>query len=144
MKIALVGGFLGSGKTTAIVHACQQLMAHGKKAGVVTNDQGDQQVDSAFVKTFGIPIREVANGCFCCNYDQLDAHLQSLIKQDQPDIIFAESVGSCTDLIATLAKPFNQLKPELAVSISIFADADMLCAILEGRSSFLEESVLYI
>lgn len=144
MKVILVGGFLGSGKTTAIVNACQQLIKQGKKVGVVTNDQGNQQVDYAFVKHFGIPTREVSNGCFCCNYGQLDAHLASLVESDQPDFIFAESVGSCTDLVATIARPLNKFKPEIDVSISIFADADLICALIEGRSSFLEESVRYI
>lgn len=144
MKVVLVGGFLGSGKTTAIVNACQQLMKQGKKVAVVTNDQGDQQVDYAFVQNFGIPTREVSNGCFCCNYNQLDAHFESLIESDHPDIIFAESVGSCTDLIATIAKPLNKFKPEIDVSISVFADADLLCALIEGRSSFIEESIRYI
>ena len=144
MKLALAGGFLGSGKTTAIIRACQQLVKQNKKAGVITNDQGDQQVDSAFVKSFGIPTREVANGCFCCNYNQLDTHLQSLSEEDQPDIIFAESVGSCTDLIATIVKPLHTLRPAIETVISVFADADLLTSLIEGRSSFIEESVRYI
>ena len=144
MKLVLVGGFLGSGKTTAIVGACQQLMLEHKKVAVITNDQGEQQVDSAFVKSFDIADKEVINGCFCCNYDQLDGHIASLTEKDQPDIIFAESVGSCTDLIATIAKPLNKFRPEIEVVISIFADADLLASLFEGRSMFLEESVRYI
>ena len=81
MKLVLAGGFLGSGKTTAIVSACRQLISQKKRVGVITNDQGDQQVDSAFVRGYGIPVREVANGCFCCNYDQLDTHLRSLLQR---------------------------------------------------------------
>ncbi|HEX5169985.1 MAG TPA: GTP-binding protein [Cyclobacteriaceae bacterium] len=144
MKLILVGGFLGSGKTTAIVNACHQLINSNKKVAVVTNDQGNQQVDSAYVKSIGIPAREVTNGCFCCNYDQLDKHLQSFIENDHPQYLFAESVGSCTDLVATLAKPLNRFRPELEVVISVFADADLLCSLIEGRTSLLEESVRYI
>jgi G3E family GTPase len=143
MKLVLTGGFLGSGKTTAIVNASRILMLDEKKVAVITNDQGDQQVDGAFIKSIGIPVMEVPNGCFCCNYHQLDAHLEELKKTD-PDIIFAESVGSCTDLIATIAKPLSKFKPELEVVISIFADAELLSSVLEGRSSFVEESVRYI
>ncbi len=144
MKLVLTGGFLGSGKTTAIVQAAQQLIRLNKNVAVITNDQGDQQVDSTFVKSLGIATREVPNGCFCCNYQQLDTHLQSLQKTNHPDIIFAESVGSCTDLIATIAKPLHIEKPEIEIVISIFADADLLSSLLEGRISFVEESVLYI
>ena len=101
MKLILLGGFLGSGKTTAIVNAARILMRTGKKVAIITNDQGDQQVDSAYVRSMDIPVKEVANGCFCCNYQQLDNHIEEL-KENNPDIIFAESVGTCTDLIATI------------------------------------------
>ncbi len=144
MNLVLVGGFLGSGKTTAIVKACQQLIHQNKKVGVITNDQGDQQVDSEYVKSFGLPTGEVTNGCFCCNYDQLDSELQSLREKDQPDIIFAESVGSCADLIATLVKPLNNARPDIKIVVAVFADAGLLSSLIEGNSSFLEDSVRYL
>ena len=144
MKLFLVGGFLGSGKTTAIVNASQHLIKKDQRVAVITNDQGDQQVDSAFVKSFGIPAAEVANGCFCCNYDQLDKHIHSFIKEIQPDIIFAESVGSCTDLVATVAKPFVREMPGCSVVISVFADATLFLSLFEGRVNFISENVQYI
>ena len=143
MKLLLVGGFLGSGKTTCILNAARVLTRQGKKVAIITNDQGDQQVDSAYVKSMDIPVREVPNGCFCCNYQQLDDHIEELNK-DSPDIIFAESVGTCTDLIATIARPMSRFKPEVEIVISIFADASLVSSIIEGRSSFSEESVRYI
>jgi G3E family GTPase len=144
MKLALIGGFLGSGKTTAIVKACQLLMNQGKKVAVITNDQGDQQVDSELVKSLGISSREVSNGCFCCKYDQLRDHLWSLREGDRPDFVFAESVGSCTDLIATIVKPLYEEKSDLGIVASVFADAALLISVVEGRSSFLNDSVQYI
>lgn len=144
MKIFLVGGFLGSGKTTAIAAACRLLMARGRKVGVITNDQGEQQVDTLTMTRLGIPAREVAGGCFCCNYDQFDAHVRSLEAENLPDIIFAESVGTCTDLAATIVLPLVRFRPEVNVVISIFADAAFLSSLLEGTAVFVEESVRYI
>jgi G3E family GTPase len=144
MKLFLIGGFLGSGKTTAIVNACQHLLKKDQRVAVITNDQGDQQVDNAYVKSFGIPSAEVANGCFCCNYNQLDKHIHSFIENIQPDIIFAESVGSCTDLIATVVKPFIREMPGCSVVISVFADATLLLSLFEGRVNFITENVQYI
>ncbi|HBH85530.1 MAG TPA: hypothetical protein DDY34_17245 [Bacteroidales bacterium] len=43
MKIHLVGGFLGSGKTTAIANACKILSDKGSTTSVITNDQGNYQ-----------------------------------------------------------------------------------------------------
>ncbi len=144
MILALTGGFLGSGKTTAIVNACKQLISKNKRVAVITNDQGNQQVDSAFVRAMGVMVKEVGNGCFCCQYNELDRHLESLRDSEQPDIIFAESVGSCTDLIATIVKPLSERKPELKVVVSIFADAAFLNALVEGLSLFDDESIRYI
>jgi len=144
MKLVLTGGFLGSGKTTAIVHACHHLMGKGKRVAVITNDQGEQQVDSAFTNSLGINTREVSNGCFCCRFDELDAHLRNFAEDNTPDVVFAESVGSCTDLVATIAKPLRLFKPDINVVISVFADASLLISLIEGRASFLEESVRYI
>ncbi len=140
----LTGGFLGSGKTTAINNACAQLIKENRKVAVITNDQGEQQVDSAYINSFGIPLREVANSCFCCNYTLLDNHIQALFEQEQPELIFAESVGSCTDLVSTIANPFAQYRPSYDVVISIFADASMLLQLLKGNLSFIKESIRYI
>ena len=57
LKLCLVGGFLGSGKTTAILEATKYLYTSGKKVGVITNDQGTQQVDSLFIKSHDISLR---------------------------------------------------------------------------------------
>lgn len=144
MRINLVGGFLGSGKTTAIARASRFLMSRNEVVGVITNDQGVQQVDTAMMKHLGIPSREVAGSCFCCNFDQFDAHVQSLAQEHLPTTIFAESVGTCTDLVATIVRPLALYRPEITVAISVFADAAFLVSLLEGTSLFVEESVRYI
>ncbi|GEM_PF-1067620 len=50
MKLFLTGGFLGSGKTTAIREACAVLLQDRTRAAVITNDQGQQLVDTEFIK----------------------------------------------------------------------------------------------
>lgn len=143
MKIFLVGGFLGSGKTTAIVNACKFLAKKNIRVAVITNDQGEQQVDSATVKSLEIPNAEVVNGCFCCNYNQLDKHINTFVATIDPEIIFAESVGSCTDLVATVAKPLMMKLGDL-IAISVFVEASLLLALLENRASFIADEVRYI
>lgn len=144
MILALTGGFLGSGKTTAIVNACKSLISRNKRVAVITNDQGNQQVDSAFVRAMGVMVREVGNGCFCCQYDELENHLQQLESSEHPDLIFAESVGSCTDLIATIVKPLYRRRPDLEIVVSVFVDASFLNALMEGNALFEDESIRYI
>jgi hypothetical protein len=51
----------------------------------------------------------VAGACFCCNFNELLKTVGSLEASDQPDVILAEPVGSCTDLVATVVQPLMQL-----------------------------------
>ncbi|HET9825852.1 MAG TPA: GTP-binding protein [Chitinophagaceae bacterium] len=144
MKLFLVGGFLGSGKTTAIAAAAKMLAAQRVSLAVITNDQGSQLVDSAFMDSLHIPASEVKNGCFCCNYDQFYSTMQHLKTAGHPDIIFAEAAGSCADLVATIVKPLSRFDPHIDVHLSIFADGPVLLSSLEGRSSFVNDNIQYI
>ncbi len=146
MKIHLVGGFLGSGKTTAIIAASKVLMARGLRVGVVTNDQGRYLVDTAFLRLSNLPAVEVTGGCFCCNYDDLNNRMEELIASADPDVIFAESVGSCADIVATVVKPLLSLGGErlAPASFSVFADARLLLRRLQGAEMPFSEDVVYI
>jgi G3E family GTPase len=146
MKLHIVGGFLGSGKTTAIIHAARLCLAQGLRVGVITNDQGKYLVDTHFFRVSDLPTVEVTGGCFCCNYDDLNNRLEHLLITAQPDIIFAESVGSCADLIATVIKPLLLLPGAFATpdSFSVFTDARLFLRRLRGDDLPFSEDVVYI
>lgn len=135
MVIHLVGGFLGSGKTTAIATACKILADNGITSSVITNDQGKCLVDSMVMHEANIPYAEVTGGCFCCNYNELDSQIDILQKDYNPSSIFAEFVGSCTDLIATVLKPLLQYRESEIeqVTFSSFVDSQLLLMHLQGK-----------
>jgi hypothetical protein len=152
LKIHLLSGFLGSGKTTAILQACRLLKNKNIPVAVITNDQGARLVDGDLFTHLGIPSGQVTNGCFCCNYNDLDQTIHRLSGQRQngnihsiPAVLFAESVGSCTDLIATVLKPLVQQHPEWQPTISVFADARLLQSLLDDSTApGFDSSVRYI
>jgi Ni2+-binding GTPase involved in maturation of urease and hydrogenase len=145
MKLFLVGGFLGSGKTTAIQQAARYLHGHSKKVGVITNDQGALQVDTEFMKGHNIATEEVADGCFCCHYDELEDRIESLLQTGGLDIIFAEPAGSCVDLAATVVNPLLTLNSgRFDVVLSVFADSRLLIKFLEEGKSIFYNNVNYI
>lgn len=146
MKLHLVGGFLGSGKTTAIASAAKQLMDRGQIVGVVTNDQGRYLVDSAFFESQMMPVTAVTGGCFCCNYDKLTDQLDEMLEKYQPDVIFAESVGSCADIVATVINPLVELAQDAMkpASFSLFTDSRLLYQRLSGGDMPFSEDVVYI
>ncbi len=146
MKIHLVGGFLGSGKTTAIAAAAKQIVETGKKVGIITNDQGKYLVDSQFLRLEDFPTVEVTGGCFCCNYGNFSESIDDLVNEINPDYIFAESVGSCTDLVATVIQPLLDLKDSISqdVTFSVLSDSRLLLKFLSGEDLPFQDGILYI
>jgi Ni2+-binding GTPase involved in maturation of urease and hydrogenase len=124
--------------------ACQELLRESIRTAVITNDQGMKLVDSAFFRKFHIPVRQVVSGCFCCNYSQLQGSIESLVKIEKAQEIFAETVGSCADLVATVVRPLRAAFQDLELSFSVFADASMLYLVLKGHSGLFDEKVMYV
>jgi len=108
-RFVLIGGFLGAGKTTTIARLAGAYIAQGHRVGVVTNDQASDLVDTHNLKSQGLNVDEVAGACFCCKFDELTEAIERLERRQAPDIILAEPVGSCTDLVATVIKPIQKL-----------------------------------
>jgi Ni2+-binding GTPase involved in maturation of urease and hydrogenase len=105
----MVGGFLGAGKTTALLRLAGHLTRGGKRVGLITNDQSYGLVDTAVVSAQGYPVEEITGGCFCCRFDSLTAAAERLSAETRPDVFLAEPVGSCTDLRASVQYPLRQL-----------------------------------
>lgn len=146
MRVHFVGGFLGSGKTTAIAGACRLLVSRGTRVGVVTNDLGKLQVDSYFIRALGFPSVEVSGGCFCCNYDDFEERISALAQREQPEVVFAESVGSCADLVSTVIRPFLAFRDHRGIesALSVFADSRLLAARLFSKPLPFSEDLTYL
>ena len=67
----------------------------------VLNDQGAELVDTSFVDANGILTGQVVGGCFCCRLSDL-IYAAEALRDHMPEVIFAEAVGSCTDISATV------------------------------------------
>lgn len=109
IRYIMVGGFLGAGKTTTLARLAQHYMDQGSNVGIVTNDQADDLVDTNMLRSLGFDVGEVAGACFCCNFDELMSTVKQISDHKRPDIILAEPVGSCTDLVATVIQPIKKL-----------------------------------
>lgn len=109
IRFIMVGGFLGAGKTTTIARLASQYQSQGLNVGIVTNDQASDLVDTHALRAQGFQVGEVAGACFCCNFNELTKTADELSSAQRPDVILAEPVGSCTDLVATVVQPLRRL-----------------------------------
>src|SRR4030042_3426039 len=146
LKLIFGGGFLGSGKTTALAALAKRLIQQGMRVGIITNDQTENLVDTIIVKEMlkglGVPVEEVVEGCFCCKFDELINQVEKILAHN-PDILMGEPVGSCTDFVAAVANPIKihykdafQFAP-----FSTMVDPDRVRELLLGETptSFPEE-----
>jgi Ni2+-binding GTPase involved in maturation of urease and hydrogenase len=109
IRFVMVGGFLGAGKTTTLARLARHYRSKGLNVGIVTNDQAADLVDTKSLRAQGFDVGEVAGACFCCRFDDLISTMDKLGAEKAPDVILAEPVGSCTDLVATVIQPIRQL-----------------------------------
>jgi G3E family GTPase len=146
-RYIMIGGFLGAGKSTAILKLAQHLTARDRRVGLITNDQGFGLVDTVNVRASGYPVEEISGGCFCCRFNSLVEASQRLRDQTRPDVFLAEPVGSCTDLVATVSLPLRAMYGEEYAIAPLSVVVDPVRALrmldLEAGRPF-SEKVVYI
>ena len=108
-RYIMVGGFLGAGKTTAILRMAEALKGRGHRIGLITNDQSVGLVDTTMLSAHGFPVEEITGGCFCCRFNSLVDAAERLTAGTRPDVFIAEPVGSCTDLRASVSYPLRRM-----------------------------------
>jgi G3E family GTPase len=108
-RFIMIGGFLGAGKTTTVARLARHYQEAGLRVGIVTNDQASDLVDTSLLRSQGFEVGEVAGSCFCCNFNELAGNVDRLEQLSRAEVIIAEPVGSCTDLVATVIRPMQQI-----------------------------------
>jgi len=105
MKVFIIGGFLGSGKTTTILKLIKKMAANDKRVALIVNEIGEIGVDGETLEVAGIPSREITKGCICCTMKLgLRETIKELANVYKPDILMMEPTG--------LAFP-NQIREDL-------------------------------
>ena len=145
-RYVMIGGFLGAGKTTSILRLAEWLTGRGLRVGLVTNDQGGGLVDTALAAAHRMPVEEIVGGCFCCRFTSLVEAAESLVRETAPDVLIAEPVGSCTDLVATVTLPLEQIYGDrfTVAPMSVVVDPLRAERVLGLAAAKLSEHVGYI
>lgn len=109
--VYLFSGFLGSGKTSMLTDVIRQLKEKGLKPAVIMNEFGKLNFDSQAVEE-EVPLKEMLEGCICCSgSEKTEAQIQSLLANEQFDVLLIETTG--------VAHPVEALD---AVYSPLFAD----------------------
>jgi G3E family GTPase len=94
MDVIVVGGFLGSGKTTTVINMGKYLAEKRKKVAIIVNEIGEIGIDGDIIKKFGFDTKEITSGCICCTLKMgLRVTVDTLMKEYKPDILMIEPTG---------------------------------------------------
>ena len=101
VKIDIVSGFLGAGKTTLINKLIHESYG-SEKIVLIENEFGEIGIDGGFLKDAGINITEMNSGCICCSLvGDFSEALEKVIDEYKPDRVLIEpsGVGKLSDVI---------------------------------------------
>lgn len=106
IKIDIISGFLGAGKTTLIKKLIKEAYA-GEEIVLIENEFGEIGVDGGFLKDAGIRITEMNSGCICCSLvGDFAKALQEVAERFHPQRIVIEpsGVGKLSDVIRAVQR----------------------------------------
>lgn len=128
IPVTVIGGFLGSGKTTLVNHLIGR---GGKRFGVIVNEFGDLGVDGALIESLDEDgVTELSNGCLCCvGREDLVASLVRLgLRSEPPEYVLIELSG--------LADPVPVLQTLLDPQVSAVFELDGLVTVVDAKHFF--------
>jgi G3E family GTPase len=112
MKLLLVTGFLGSGKTTFITKLVKGLIKLDTKVAIFVNEIGEMGIDDQLMKQLDLDVWEVMGGCICCTLSpNLIATLQKIDEKHDVDLVIVEPSGAAEPGNILSALPYYKGTP---------------------------------
>ena len=94
MRLLVVAGFLGSGKTTLVLSLAKAAVRATLRVAVVVNEVGEVGIDGSVFRLGDLQVKEITAGCICC---QIGVDLvRTLVELDEtfaPDLVIVEASG---------------------------------------------------
>ncbi len=123
----IITGFLGVGKTTAILNLLQQ-RTRNERWSVLVNEFGEMGIDGYLMQNndSSIVIKQVPGGCICCAAGlPLQVAVNQLLKQTRPDRLIIEPSG--------MGHPRNILKSLTDIHYQAVLDMRACVCLLDPR-----------
>lgn len=97
MDVVILGGFLGSGKTTILLQIIEYVRARSSKetpVAVIENEIGSVSVDGDVIAGAGYAVKNMLAGCACCTLlGELPDAVRGIQESLDPDVLVIEATG---------------------------------------------------
>jgi G3E family GTPase len=108
IKVDIISGFLGAGKTTLIKQLLKDI-SKNEKIVIIENEIGEENIDAKDLQELEASIKEITSGCICCSLSlNLISILNTLAEEGSVDRIIIEPTGLAT--LSDLLEMFNYIK----------------------------------
>ena len=144
VKIDIISGFLGAGKTTLIKKLLKDGF-QGEQVVLIENEFGEIGIDGGFLKEAGIQIREMNSGCICCSLvGDFGTSLKEVVTKYDPDRILIEpsGVGKLSDVIKAVQGVEEDVDIQLN-SYTTVVDAKKCKMYMRNFGEFFDNQVQY-
>ena len=144
VKIDIISGFLGAGKTTLIKKLLKDGF-QGEQVVLIENELGEIGIDGGFLKEAGIQIREMNSGCICCSLvGDFGTSLKEVVTKYDPDRILIEpsGVGKLSDVIKAVQGVQDEVDIKLN-SYTTVVDAKKCKMYMKNFGEFFDNQIQY-
>lgn len=99
MKVIILGGFLGSGKTTSLLLFARYLAGVSNpdkeyKIVILENEVGEVGIDDQYLRGGGFTVDNLFAGCACCTVSgELITAVEKIKREMDPDWLIIETTG---------------------------------------------------
>ena len=99
MNVLILSGFLGSGKTSALLPLARYIVERSAsdrehKVMILENEVGEIGIDDAFLRGGGLQVDTLFSGCACCTVSgELVGVVERLKREYAPDWLILETTG---------------------------------------------------
>jgi len=140
--VLIIGGFLGSGKTTFILSLARQLVAAGKKVAIIENEVGEIGIDGELIRRAGLTVRELFNGCICCQLSaDLVPALETLAAEIHPDYLLIEPSGIAEPERLLQLLVYYQGPPFQSIQVITLVDSTRIPELFEVLTPLIQAQI---
>ncbi|ATW23807.1 GTP-binding protein [Candidatus Formimonas warabiya] len=142
IKIDIISGFLGAGKTTLINKLLKEAYI-GEKIALLENEFGEIAIDGAFFDGHDITVKEIANGCICCTLQgSFVKGIVELVQKYTPDRIIIEptGIGRLKDIVFACTEAAKETNIAINCMITV-VDATMYPIFIEISGEFYQRQI---
>ena len=146
MRLIILGGFLGSGKTSILVRLADRILgfegSDGRtKVAVIENEIGQVGIDNLYLDESSYTSKELFNGCVCCSMvtDLLEC-LCDLEKNEDPKWVILETTGLArpADIADNIWEYYDE---DMSITSIIVADAGRWQVLSENAGELVHDQI---